>query len=270
MNAPTLDERARLARGAWHGIVTREAALGALEDLAAKGALGGPAYWAKGRGNAVGAPIHPFSPGLEHEHSLWETLFAIPEPLVFVLEAIETQLPEPRRGRWLLETLGAIAPGSDHTRSADHVMYALLTDARSPLAPWREDPLFVRLAALHRAQLHATTPPPQAWKAAEQAAGRRLKPDAATTRATPPQAPGTRPSAPAAAPAPPGRAVWALRAAYAASAPSAETATEAADLIDHAARAGDPDQGAPPGYGAFLECALGAALAAAPAMEIPT
>ena len=91
------------------------------------------AYWQGGRGCAVGCSIHDFRKGYEADHSLYESLFGVPEGIARLEDAIFKGLPLAEARSWPLRFVRAIPEGADLTRVLPAVLYRILERRRDAL-----------------------------------------------------------------------------------------------------------------------------------------
>lgn len=67
-------------------------------------------YWQRGKGCAVGCTVH------SGDHSLYESIYGIPESLAHLEDTLFELLPDARAKEWPLQFARAIAPGADLSR----------------------------------------------------------------------------------------------------------------------------------------------------------
>lgn len=140
-------------------------------------------YWANNKGCAVGCTVKG------KDHSLYESMFGIPQILAYLEDTIFEGLPNELSQRWPERFMFAITPGQDLSLIGWKFLYWLLTD--KDVNPGINDPLVcdsVRLCA--EVVLAASEDRPidvnaakNAWSAAKSAgnAAKRARSEAYTT-----------------------------------------------------------------------------------------
>lgn len=121
-------------------------------------------YWDDGRGCAVGCSIHDFAPGYENEYQMYEILFGIPGALAELEDKIFEDLPITAAKKWPERFIRAIQPGADLSRICDEWLLWLLSNDRSPLAPWQNETWMRNVARLYERRLNGDEPDFSDWR----------------------------------------------------------------------------------------------------------
>ena len=105
-------------------------------------------YWdeIEGKGCAVGCSLHDFAEGQEYEHSLYPSLFGIPEQLAFIEDAIYEDLPTTQAVLWPERFINAITIGQELSTIHIHFALWILQNPDSPLSPYKDEYRFMTQA----------------------------------------------------------------------------------------------------------------------------